>query len=1030
MKIQKRITVVLLALAVAACIAAALPAMAFAAEVVASPHIEQYRPQLAYTQNEHWNNDPNGLLYVPNANGESGTYHMYYQYAVTGNRWDAMHWGHATSKDLVHWQEHGVAITPLWAGDESYLKDKTVPTGPIFSGSAVYVSEEHKSRGYKNKAGFYAVFTQPKTAEERDAEADAEGTTDQRQTVAYSPDGETFEHSEFREVLKTANNLTVGEGDDKQNIGLKYPGDFRDPKVFWHEGLGKWMMTVGGGEIVQFVSDNLLDWDYVGTTGFWGECPDLFPLETPAGLRGAYGEQTWVLVMSPEDKAQSHEYNGTTRETHEYPNEYYVLGTCNENGLFSAYDGETLRKFSFGLDSYAVQTFNNVPNGRRIGVSWAASWKTADDYAEKGSGGLRDNWNGGMTMLYELALEEINGELALTRNPVSEYSALRQGEPLYNNESVTVSEENILSGVSASLAEIDAVLDVSDTTATEVKLRLAVSEYEHTDILYDIQNQILTVYRGNSSLAASDTARYSVPYSAPLAPHDGKVRIHAYLDWGNLFVSGGKGEASANVAIFPSLYSNGMSLTSNGEITASVTVYALNGIWNNEDAKSRFDSFYISASEETIYVGDTLTVLACSPNPAFSLSDVTCAADGDVVSAEKRTDGSIAITALKTGNAVVTVKYNDKEKQIKVAVLSGEVDSDLEITNVYAGKWTRDKGFVGSASGDGFIYSEDKYTYFSLSATVTARSNGATAFGFMFAAGDNYHTYYCANYDYAAREVKLWMSGGESIATYPLALRRGEPVNYKVTVYNGEINIAVNGQTVIVANHGLYEGGHLGLNVYNGEFAFNDIRIASIYGAGESVRENVGDAAFTVRNLTDKTYLTADDYTVEGGVLSLASSYISSLVGGNKYDFTICFENGKTSAFTLYTYSAVQIYDSYRTLCNGDALTLAVSLGMANIKNVMIDGKDVEYVFENSALTIGGGIISALREGDHTVRIFTDSGAVDFVFGYKIVPPEPVDKTGMAISVIAIAAVGCVAIAFTAYWIAARKRKDGENKAC
>ena len=87
---------------------------------------------------------------------------------------------------------------------------------------------------------------------------------------------------------------------------------------------------------------------------------------------------------------------------------------------------------------------------------------------------------------------------------------------------------------------------------------------------------------------------------------------------------------------------------------------------------------------------------------------------------------------------------------------------------------------------------------------------------------------------------------------------------------------------------------------------------------------------------------------------------------------------------------------------------------MANIKNVMIDGKDVEYVFENSALTIGGGIISALSEGDHTVRIFTDSGAVDFVFGYKIVPPEPVDKTGMAISVIAIAAGGCVAIAFTA----------------
>lgn len=953
---------------------------------------------------------------------------MYYQYAVTGNRWDSMHWGHATSTDLIHWQEHDVAITPLWANDAAYIADKTVPTGPIFSGSAVYVSEKNKGRGYKNEAGFYAIFTQPKTAEERDAEAATEGTNDQRQTIAFSPDGESFAHSEFIEILKTADNLTVGDGDDEQSIGLNNPGDFRDPKVFWSDDLNKWMMVVGGGEIVQFASDNLLDWQYVGTTGFWGECPDLFPLENPDNLTGAYGEQTWVLVMSPEDKPQSHEYNGTSRETHEYPNEYYVLGTCDENGLFSAYEGETPRQFSFGFDSYAAQTFNNAPDGRRIGVSWAANWKTVDEYAESGSGGLRDNWNGGMTMIYELTLEEINGELMLARNAVNEYSALRN-ETLYGQDGVTIGDDNILSGVNASLAEVDVTLNVEEASARKVSLKLAESEYEYTEIVYDIQNEILTVDRSNSSLAAKHTSRYKILYTAKLSPQNGEVRLHAYLDWGNLFISGGKGEVSANVAVFPSLYSNGMSLTSDGEIHADVKVYALNGIWDNEDALGSFDGFYLSATAETMYVGDTLTVLACSPNPSFDCGDITVVCSGDSVTADKRSDGSLSVCATGVGKSVITVTYGNHEKQVSVNVLSGRVNSDLNFVTQYAGKWSVDGGYVGNAGGDGFIYSENKYANFSLSATVTARSDNSVAFGILFAAGDNYHTYYCANYDYAAREVKLWMSGGESVASYPLALRRGDPVKYKVTVYNGEITIEVNGIVAIVTYHGLYTGGYVGLNVYNGEFSFDDIAIASIYGAGEQVREYVGDSAFILRNETTKEYLTSVDYSVDGGELTLGQNYLSSLTGGKKYDFTLTLENGKTTVFTLYTYAAVQIFDSYRTLNGSDALTLAVSLGLANISGVTIDGKEVKYTYADSALTIDGGVISALGEGDHTVRILTDKGSANFVFGYEIIPPAPVNKTGIIISIIAAVLCACLIAAFAVYWIVSGKNKARGQKA-
>lgn len=81
MKSQKRLLrfapISIVVLAMAAAILCCSSRLAYAQTVDTAAHIEQYRPQLSYTQNEHWNNDPNGLLYVPNSSGEGGTYHLY-----------------------------------------------------------------------------------------------------------------------------------------------------------------------------------------------------------------------------------------------------------------------------------------------------------------------------------------------------------------------------------------------------------------------------------------------------------------------------------------------------------------------------------------------------------------------------------------------------------------------------------------------------------------------------------------------------------------------------------------------------------------------------------------------------------------------------------------------------------------------------------------------------------------------------------------------------------------------------------------
>ncbi len=270
---------------------------------------EPYRPEFHFSPQRNWTNDPNGLVYY------DGEYHLFFQYNPYGDQWGHMSWGHAVSKDLIHWEELPVAI-------EEY-KDAMGDSVMIFSGSAVVKGDS-----------IVAIYT-------------AHKSNLQNQCIAVSVDrGRTFKQYEHNPVV---------------DINRK---DFRDPKVFWYEQQHKWVMAAvvpDQHKVNLYESKDLTKWDlmsefgHVGdTTKIW-ECPDLFPLS-----------DKWVMVISA-----SHPQGGP------FPGMQYFVGdfdgtkfTVNDSSRYPLY-------VDYGKDFYAGITFNNEPQGRKIMIGWADNWAYA-----------------------------------------------------------------------------------------------------------------------------------------------------------------------------------------------------------------------------------------------------------------------------------------------------------------------------------------------------------------------------------------------------------------------------------------------------------------------------------------------------------------------------------------------------------------------------------------------------------------------------------------------------------------------------
>lgn len=341
----------------------------FAAIKKANQYIETHRNEVnpQYRHHYHlmaptgWINDPNGFVYF------NGFYHLFYQYYPYDSVWGPMHWGHARSQDLVHWEELPVALAP----SEDYDRDG------CFSGSAI-----------EKDGKLYLLYTGHVVKGEK---------TRQVQCLAVSEDGIHFEKSPANPVIS-----------EEHVAGVADTVDFRDPKVFAQN--DRYYTVVAAktpdsrGQILLFESRDLVDWQFTSVLlegsyeqGIMWECPDLFTLD---------GHD--VLLVSPiQMKAQGVNYRNTSSSV-------AFIGSVDwQTGTFQV---ANYHEIDHGLDFYAPQTCQGA--SRRIMIAWMQMWNRTFPTHDLGH-----HWAGAMTLPRELRVKD----LRLEQRPVAEvYQSLTQ----------------------------------------------------------------------------------------------------------------------------------------------------------------------------------------------------------------------------------------------------------------------------------------------------------------------------------------------------------------------------------------------------------------------------------------------------------------------------------------------------------------------------------------------------------------------------------------------------------------------------
>lgn len=371
---------------------------------------EAHRPQLHFSPKEKWMNDPNGMVF------HNGEYHLFYQHHPNGLTWGPMHWGHAISKDLVHWEHLPIALYPD-------------SLGLIFSGSAVLDKNNTSGFGTIENPPLVAIFTYHSQQKEKAGRKDY-----QYQGIAYSTDnGRTWTKYAQNPVLK--------------NQGVP---DFRDPKVFWHEATKKWVMILAVKDHVElWSSPDIKSWtklsdfgfEYGGHGGVW-ECPDLFAIK-PEGE----SNEKWVMIVSINPGGPN---GGSATQ--------YFVGNFDGKTFTCDTDKNTTTWLDHGPDNYAGVTYFNAPDNRKIFLGWMSNWAYAEAVPTS-------PWRSANTLPRDLSLTKIDNRYYV-RSVLSPETSKLVGDVIQMGTIVVNDTVTLDGNFDASSSQVSASLPVKDFSVT------------------------------------------------------------------------------------------------------------------------------------------------------------------------------------------------------------------------------------------------------------------------------------------------------------------------------------------------------------------------------------------------------------------------------------------------------------------------------------------------------------------------------------------------------------------------------------
>ncbi|OCN05073.1 hypothetical protein A4S06_01415 [Erysipelotrichaceae bacterium MTC7] len=746
---------------------------------------EDYRGQYHYSVQDGWANDPNGMVYY------NGTYHLFYQF-YNDTVWGPMHWAHATSTDLIHWEEQPIEFYP-----DEY--------GTMFSGCAVVDANNDSGLFEGNEGGIVALIT-----------TDGNG---QRIIGAYSQDGVNWK--------KTDNVLIDWTEDALQSDA------FRDPKVFRYE--NKWFMVIAGGPLRIYSSDNLLDWKVESTyANLHTECPDLYPLEVYENGQKT-NEIKWVL-----DRGGRQYKIGDFKEVDGHwsfvPDSAYA---SNDHNGMGGIENDGI--MNFGKDSYAAMTYYiddfgtsaNLNPQRIIAINWMNTW---DDYCNKVAdiSGV-DTFNGTFNLQLELSVvKDKNGRYALKQTPIKEYEDLRDEALSLTNETIA-NENQLLSDFVGDSYEI--VANVRPNVETkEVGFKVRVGEDEETIVFYNFETQTVGINRANSGLIPPNSNVFTnVDQQYVTTIEDGSVDLHIFVDRASVEVFTKNDTVTGANQIFANPLSLGLEVYSIGEAPkADITIYNLASIWTNKVNTTDPVSVGVSKASQTLYVGESFE-LRSWVSPVTASQDVIYEYDDTYLEMNEIAANKKTFVAKQTGQTTITVRSaNNPEvkKECVVQIFEDNFKTNLTNYSSVSGNWYVDgELMIGSSNDNAFTFAKERiagdFTY-EFDLVYTEGIVNA-----IFASQDTNVWNGCYALQIREQQLRLFdFKNDKTIATATTNDNRNRTLHFAIQRTGNILTVFADDTQVLEvdveqSDVPLYTGGLFGLGIYNTTAKFANVFVST-----------------------------------------------------------------------------------------------------------------------------------------------------------------------------------------------------------